>query len=376
MKSILALLILLFSTSLAARPFEIPPPPLVEAKAYMVIDFNSGQVIESRNPDERIEPASLTKLMTSYITFSALRQKLITLNQSIPVSERAWRAEGSRMFIDPKNPVTVDALIHGMIVQSGNDACIALAEGIAGSEEAFAGMMNHEAQRLGMKNTHFVNATGLPNPEHYTTVHDLAILASAIIRDFPEYYPIFSIKEYTWNRITQPNRNRLLWMDPYVDGLKTGHTEEAGYCLVASTKRGPRRLISVLVGAHSDAGRAMESLKILNYALQFYDSVRLYAKGQSVTTLRVWKGKQNTLKAGFAQDLYAAVPKGAASGLKATIEAQQPLIVPVVAGQKVGVVKVSLDGKKFSEYPLIALESVERANIFGRAWDSLTLLFN
>lgn len=376
MKLTLPLLLLFFSASLLARPFDIPSPPLVDAGAYMVVDFNSNQVIARRNPEKRIEPASLTKLMTAYLVFSALHQKKIRLDQTIPVSEHALHVAGSKMFIEPGKPVTVDALIHGMIVQSGNDACVALAEGISGSEDAFVKTMNSEAQRLGMTNTHFVNATGLPSPEQYTTVRDLVILASAIVRDFPEYYPIFSIKEYTWNKITQPNRNRLLWMDPFVDGMKTGHTEQAGYCLVASTRRGQRRLISVLVGAHSDAGRAIESQKLLNYALQYYDSVRLYAKGQTVTTLRVWKGRKNTLKAGFARDIYVTVPKGDESGLKATIEAQQPLIVPVMAGQRVGVVKVSLDGKKFAEYPLIAIESVEPANMIGRAWDSLKLLFN
>ena len=376
MRHFFSLLLLLFPTALLARPFEIPHPPLAEAKAYVVVDFNSSQMIESRNPDLRIEPASLTKLMTAYLVFSALHQKQITLNQTIPVSARAWHAEGSRMFIEPDKPVTVNELLHGVIVQSGNDACIALAEGIAGSEEAFVKMMNQEAQRLGMIGTHFANATGLPDPGHYTTARDLSILASTLIRDFPEYYPLFSIKEYAWNNITQPNRNRLLWLDPFVDGLKTGHTENAGYCLVASTKRGDRRLISVLAGANSDSARAMESEKILNYALQYYDSVRLYAKGQPVTTLRVWKGKENVLKAGFTRDLYVTVPRGDESGLKATIEAQQPLVVPVMAGQKVGVVKVSLDGKRFGEYPLIALETVEPANIFGRAWDSLKLLFN
>ncbi len=375
MKRFLALLLFL-PAILLARPFEIPPPPLVEAKAWTLIDFNSNQVIASHDDNLRIEPASLTKLMTAYIVFGALHQKLVKPDQTMPVSIHAWHAEGSRMFLLPGKPVTVNDLLHGMIVQSGNDAAIALAEGIAGSEDAFVKMMNREAQRLGMKNTHFADATGLPNPEHYTTVHDLSILASALIRDYPEYYPLFSIKEYTWNSITQPNRNRLLWLDPNVDGMKTGHTESAGYCLVASTRRGKRRLISVLVGAHSDTGRAMESQKLLNYALQYYDSVLLYAKGQAVTTLRVWKGKRNSLKAGFAQDLYVTVPKGDESGLKATVETRQPLVVPVMAGQQVGVVKVSLDGRKFGEYPLLALENVEPANIFGRMWDSLKLLLN
>ena len=376
MKKAIFLALSLFCASSPASPPDLPPPPHVEARAYLVLDYNSGQTVLSRRAEERIEPASLTRLMSAYIVFDALKQKAIKPDQKIPVSEKASHAEGPRMFIEPKMTVTVDQLLHGMIVESGNDACIALAEGVAGSEQAFVEKMNREAQRLGMMNTHFTNATGLPNPDHYTTARDLATLSAALIRNFPEYYPLFSIRQYTWNGITQPNRNRLLWMDPYVDGLETGHGGAAGYCVVASVKRDRRRLVSVLAGASSDSGRAMESQQLLNYVLQYYNSVRLYAKGQTVTTLRVWKGKQNTLKAGFMDDLYVTVPRGEESGLQATVEAQQPLVVPVLAGQKVGVVKVNLDGKRFAEFPLVSLENVAPANIFGRAWDSLKLLFD
>jgi serine-type D-Ala-D-Ala carboxypeptidase (penicillin-binding protein 5/6) len=371
-----ALIVLLFSQPLFAQPAvsPIPAPPPVAAKAYLLLDFNSGQPLVSRQPDERIEPASLTKLMTAYLTFAALRQKTIKVDQIVLVSERARRAEGSRMFIEPSKPVTVDELMRGMIVQSGNDACIALAEAIAGSEEGFAQMMNREAQRLGMKNTNFVNATGLPQPQHYSTAHDLALLAAAIVRDFPEYYPLYSLKEFRYNNITQANRNRLLWQDPTVDGMKTGYTENAGYCLVTSAKRGERRLVSVVLGTRSESARAAESQKLLNYGFQFYDSVRLYEKNQRVATLQVWKGVTNSVRAGFKQDLYLSLPKGQGDRLKASVESLQPLLAPISAGQQVGVMKLTLDGKPFRELPVVALDSVPIAGIFGRGWDSLRLL--
>lgn len=366
----------LFPSLLFAQQLPIPQAPSIAAKSYLLTDFYSKQVLVGQNIDEHIEPASLTKLMTAYLTFAALRQKQISLEQTFPVSTRAWRAEGSRMFIEPGKPVKVDELIHGMVVQSGNDACIALAEGIAGSEEAFTQMMNSQAQRLGMKNTHFMNSTGLPRPQHYSTAHDLSLLAAAIIRDFPEYYPLYSIKEYKYNNILQVNRNRLLWTDPHVDGMKTGYTENAGYCLISSVKRGSRRLIAVALGTASDSLRATESQKLLNYGFQFYDTLHLYAKSQAVTTIAVWKGAENSVRAGFTEDVYLSLPKGQSERLKATMESQQPLIAPISAGQKVGMIKLTLDGKPVAGYPLIALENVELANILGRGWDSLRLLFN
>jgi len=279
------------------------------------------------------------------------------------------------MFIDLKTPVTVNELIRGMIIQSGNDACITLAEGIAGSEATFAQMMNLEAARLGMKNTHFVNSTGLPDPQHYTTARDLSLLASAIIHDFPENYPLYSIKEYRYNNITQPNRNRLLWLDPNVDGMKTGHTESAGFCLITSAKRNNRRLISVVLGTTSDNARTMESQKLLNYGFQFFDSIRIYAKGQAVANLRAWKGAQNTLKAGFLEDTYVVVPKGQYARMKVSMTSTQPLLAPIKVGQKVGVIKLTLDDKPVAEFPMVSLEEVGVANIFGRAWDSIKLMF-
>jgi D-alanyl-D-alanine carboxypeptidase (penicillin-binding protein 5/6) len=351
------------------------PPPAIAAKSFLLIDYYSQQLLASQRAEERFEPASLTKLMTAYITFGALRQKSIQLTQTVPVSERAWKAEGSRMFIEPRKPVTVDELIHGMIIQSGNDACIALAELIAGSEETFAQLMNKEAQRLGMKNSNFMNATGLPNPQHYSTAYDLALLASAIIRDFPEYHPLYSMKEYRYNNITQANRNRLLWSDPTVDGMKTGYTDNAGYCLITSAKRGERRLLSVVLGTASETARAAESQKLLNYGFQFYDSVKLYEASQTVASLPVWKGSGNSVKAGFVTDMYASVPKGQADNLKARLESQQPLIAPVAAGQKIGVMKLALDGKPYADIPVVALEAVPLAGIIGRGWDSIRLLF-
>ena len=373
MRYLYSFLLLLIPALAAAQ--EVPTLPPIAAKAYLLADFNSAQLLVSHNPQQRIDPASLTKLMTAYLTFAALKQKTLKGDQVVPVSPRASKSEGSRMFIEPTRPVTVDELMKGMIVQSGNDACVALAEAIAGSEEAFAQMMNREAQRLGMKNTNFVNSTGLPHPQHYTTAFDLSLLASAIVRDFPEYYALYSLKEYRYNNITQANRNRLLWMDPTVDGLKTGFTENAGYCLITSARRGPRRLIAVVLGANSEATRATESQKLLNYGFQFFDTVRLYEKNQAVSTIKIWKGGSNEVKAGFPYDLFLSVPKGYGEKLKATVETQQPLLAPIAAGQKIGVLKVVMDGKPYGEFPMVALEDVAIAGIFGRGWDSLRLLF-
>lgn len=367
-----ALLVLLFSRAALA---DAPAPPELAARAWLLLDASSGQLLASRNADGRIEPASLTKLMTAYVAFSALRGRSLALGQTIKVSERAWRASGSRMFIEPKKPVTVQELLHGMIIQSGNDACIALAETIAGSEQAFVERMNSEARRIGMKHTHFTNASGLPDPDHYSTTSDLALLASVLIRDYPEYYKLYSEREYRYNDITQLNRNRLLWLDPNVDGMKTGHTESAGYCLVASARRGERRLVSVLVGASSERQRAEESQKLLNFGFQAYEAFRLYPKDQEISKLAVWKGSERTLRAGLAADLYVTVPTGTADRLQADIVSEQPLIAPLAAGQRVATLRVAHEGKALGEYPVVALESVAPANIFQRAWDGVALWF-
>ncbi|HEU6454920.1 MAG TPA: D-alanyl-D-alanine carboxypeptidase family protein [Roseateles sp.] len=360
---------------LATANAQSVPAPTLAAKAWLLLDNGSGQVLTAQDPDARIEPASLTKLMTAYVTFGAIKQGIIKRDQTVLVSENAWRTGGSKMFIKVGTQVSVDDLLHGMITQSGNDACIALAEAIAGTEEKFVEMMNREAQRLGLTGTHFSNATGLTDAQHYATVRDIATLSSALIRDYPDFYPLYSQKEFRYNNITQPNRNRLLWLDPSVDGMKTGHTEAAGYCLVASSLRGPRRLISVVVGTASDNARAQESLKLLNYGFQNFDAVRLYEKNQSLSDLRVYKGSSRTVKAGFTQDFVVSLPKGVADRLKVELVSQQPLIAPLTAGQRVGTLKVTLDGKPFGEYGVQALEDVGVAGFFGRIWDAILLFF-
>ena len=354
---------------------QAPAAPVINARSWLLFDMTTGQVLAAEKPGERIDPASLTKLMTAYLTFAALKAKAITLEQTVPVSEKAWKAIGSRMFIEPKKPVTVAELVRGMIVQSGNDACIALAELISGSEEAFVAAMNREAQRMGLKNTSYRNSTGLTEAQHYTTADDLARLAAAIIFDHPEFYPLYSIKEYTYNNIKQSNRNRLLWMDPNVDGLKTGFTEAAGYCLIASAKRGPRRLLSIVLGAQNESARATESQKLLNHGFLNFDAVRLYEKSQGVSSLEVWKGNTRELKAGFDRDLYVNVPKGQGGKVKATLTWQKPLVAPIALSQKVGDLKVTIDGREIAAAPVIALEKIESAGVFGRAVDTVRLWF-
>lgn len=372
MRFLIAVLVSLFSLSALAQTV---PPPALAAKAWALVDHATGQVLAEKDADARIEPASLTKLMTAYITFSKLKEGTLKADQVVPVSTTAWRMEGSRMFIEPNKPVSVDELIRGVIVQSGNDACVALAETIAGSEEAFAALMNREAQRLGMTNTHFTNSTGLPDPQLYTSARDLALLASAIIRDFPEYYSLYSLKEYTYNGIKQPNRNRLLYMDPSVDGMKTGHTSSAGYCLVSTARRGERRLVSVVLGAGSDTVRAQESLKLLNFGYQFYETVKLYAAEEALSKFRVWKGKLNELPVGFTKDFVLTVPKEAANKIQVSLESRQPLVAPLQRGQEVGTLTVAIDGKPLGQYPVVALQDVEVAGFFGRLWDAIVMFF-
>jgi D-alanyl-D-alanine carboxypeptidase (penicillin-binding protein 5/6) len=374
--AVLALLawIALFNISTAGA--QALPAPTLAASAWILVDHFSGQELVAVNADKRVEPASLTKLMTAYLTFGALKQGKLKLDQTIPVSEKAWKTDGSKMFIEPRKPVTVDELIHGMIIQSGNDACIALAESIAGSEDAFVAMMNREAQRLGLKDTHFMNATGLPDPQHYSTARDLSLLARAIIRDFPEFYPLYSNKSYTYNKITQPNRNRLLWLDPTVDGMKTGHTDSAGYCLIASSKRGLRRLVSVVLGTESDNARAQESLKLLNHGYLAFDAYKLYDKGQAISKLKVFKGRSNTVGAGFSEDFVVSLPKGVPlDRLKVQLKSRQPLVAPVAPGAPVGSLKLILDDKPLGEFPVQALEDVPVAGLVGRTWDAIKLFF-
>ena len=374
---VFSLFLSLFLLPTLAFAQQLPTPPALAAKSWLLIEAGSGQELAAQAADERLEPASLTKLMTAYLTFAAIKQGTIKPEQTIVVSEKAWKAQGSRMFIQVNTQVKIDDLIKGMIVQSGNDACVALAEAIAGSEETFAQMMNQQAQKLGMKATNFKNAAGMPDPEHYTTARDLATLTRALIHDFPEdYAKYYSMKEFRYNNITQPNRNRLLWLDPTVDGVKTGHTDAAGYCLISSAKRDTRRLISVVLGTKSDAVRAQESLKLLNFGFQAYDAVKLYAKDDAVANLPVWKGQAKTLKAGFTEDFIMVVPKGYGPRIKSELQSQQPLIAPITQGQQVGTMKVSLDGKPYGDFPVVAIDGVPVAGIFGRAIDTIRLWFN
>ncbi|HZF21873.1 MAG TPA: D-alanyl-D-alanine carboxypeptidase family protein [Burkholderiales bacterium] len=344
------------------------------SKSYLLVDVLSQQVLAAKNPDARVEPASLTKLMTAYVVFDALRQKRVTLSQPLMISEKAWRAPGSRMFLDPGKAVAIEDLLRGMIVQSGNDASIALAEGIAGTEEAFVEQMNREAARLGLKNSNFVNATGLPNPQHYSTPADLVLLSAAIIREFPQYFPMYSLHEFRYNNITQRNRNDLLGRDPYVDGLKTGYTESAGFCMIATAQRNGRRLIAVVIDAGSESGRAAEAQRLLNYGFEAFDTVKLYARGQSVHQLPVWKGNSEQLQAGFTDDYYVTIPKGFGDRLKARLESMQPLIAPIRSGDRVGTLRLTFDGQPFGERTVVALQTVGIANLFVRGWHSLRLL--
>ena len=349
--------------------------PALSSKSYLLVDFQSRQILAARNPDERVEPASLTKLLTAYVVFDALRQKRITLAQPFGVSEKAWHAPGSRMFLTVAESVSVEELLNGMIVQSGNDAAITLAEGVAGSEDAFVDTMNREAVRLGMKNSHFVNATGLPNSQHYSTASDLATLSRAIIDEFPQYFPMYKVREYRHNNITQYNRNRLLGRDPFVDGMKTGYTESAGFCMIATALRNDRRVIAVVLNAGSENGRAVEAQKLLNYGFEAFDTVKLYAGGQPIHALPVWKGNSNELQAGLPNDYFITLPKGFSERLKATMESMQPLMAPIRVGDRVGTLKLTFDGKPFAEQNVVALENVGIANLLIRSWHSLRLLY-
>ena len=378
MNIILLLAGLLLSATAFALPPQMPAAPALSAKSYLLYDYTSGQVLVNQNADARMEPASLTKLMTAYLAFDALKHGTLSPEQNLTVPAAAVRNTGSgesRMLLKAGQSVTVGELLRGLIVQSGNDAAVTLALNIAGSEAGFVDLMNREAKRLGMNNTHFANPVGLPDAQHYSSALDLALLAAAIVRDYPQHYALFGLRDYTFNNVVQANRNRLLWIDPYADGLKTGHTETAGYCLVGSAKRDNRRLISVLLGVASDNLRATESQKLLNFGFQYFDAVRLYQKDQPVTRVRIWKGTKSHLKVGFRQDLFLTIPKGKLAQLKATMETRQPILAPVSGGQPLGVLKLALDGKPYAEFPLVALEDAPLANVFSRGWDSIRLMF-
>lgn len=354
------------------------PAPALSAKAWLLLDETSGQVIASHEATTRIEPASLTKIMTAYVVFEALSKKELSANQLVTVSTRAWKvpAGSSKMFLEPGSKVSVDDLMRGLMIQSGNDAAIALAEAVSGSVEAFVARMNDTAAKLGLHATHFASPHGLPDPGTYSTASDLSVLAARFIRDYPDLYKTYdSAKQFTFNKITQPNRNRLLWLDPSVDGLKTGHTESAGYCIVASARRpngaDQRRLITVVVGTASDKLRTQESRELLEWGFQGFNTIKLYARGQAVATPEVWKGEHDTLKAGFARDAYVTVPAGAK--VEPVWTPQDPLVAPIAAQSTVGSLRVLVDGKPAMQFPVVALEPVAEAGFAGRAWDSIRL---
>ena len=365
----------LYLAQVQAAPSIIPTAPAVNAKAYLLMDYDSGYIITSQNADERMEPASLTKMMSSYVISSELKKGTLALDEKVKISEKAWRMPGSRMFVEVGSSVTVEQLLRGMIIQSGNDATVALAQHVAGSEDAFASMMNQHAERLGMVNTHFVNSTGLPHADHYTTAHDLAILARALIRDFPEHYEWYSEREYKYNKIKQKNRNDLLWRDSSVDGIKTGHTESAGYCLVASAKRKNMRLISVVLGTHSEKARANESQKLLTYGFRFFETHRLYTAHEPLTTVRVWKGDTEQLPLGLNEDLYVTIPRGQYKNLDANMSINAEITAPVQDGQNLGTVNIRLGDQSYAERRLVALQAVQPGGFMHRLIDAVKLKF-
>ena len=376
-QNILAAICLL--TLFAAHPVvaaaPIPAPPSVAASGHLLMDFDSGRTLSEHNADQKLEPASLTKIMTAYVVLRELKGGHIQLDDKVLISKKAWRTPGSRMFIEVGKEVSVEQLLKGMIIQSGNDASVALAEHIAGSEETFANLMNNHAQRLGMHNSHFANSTGLPDENHYTTARDIVKVSAATIREFPEYYPWYAETEYTFNDIKQHNRNRLLWRDKSVDGVKTGHTEAAGYCLVASAKRESMRLISVVMGTDSEDARARESLSLLNYGFRFFETHRLYDAGVALNQTRVWKGTKESLAVGLEQALYVTIPRNQYANLKATMNLDPKRLAPIDKGQVMGSVDVSLADQIVISVPLIALEQIDEGGIMQTLKDTVLLWF-
>jgi len=358
-----------------AVPKPIPNAPEIDASSYILLEFNSGKILAEKNPDKKVEPASITKLMTAYLVDKALESGDISLTDQVTISEKAWRMKGSKMFIEVGKQVSVDELIKGMIIQSGNDATVALAEHVAGSEQAFTEYMNHQAALLGMKNTRFQNATGWPDDEHYSTARDIALLSQAIIRDYPESYRLYREKEYTFNDIRQFNRNRLLWSDETVDGLKTGHTEAAGYCLASSALKDDMRLIAVVLGTDSDKARTQHSQTLLNYGFRFFESNRLYQANETLKTARVWYGEQAQVSLGVAKDIFVTISRGRYKELDAVVEIDPKISAPVAIGQELGRLVVKLDDEIIVSERLVATHAVNDGGIVQRVIDSVKLLF-
>ncbi|SEG76556.1 penicillin-binding protein 6. Serine peptidase. MEROPS family S11 [Marinobacterium lutimaris] len=370
-----AFLFTLVTLNVQAASTMVPAPPQIAGTAYLVMDGDTGEVLLSQNADQRFAPASLTKMMTSYIVEYEMSQGNISEDDLVPISEKAWRTEGSRMFVREGTQVRLGDLLKGVVIQSGNDASVALAEYIAGSESAFADLMNQHAEMLGLKNTHFMNATGLPHEDHYSSPHDLALIGRALINRFPEHYEIYSEKYFTYNKIRQPNRNRLLWRDDSVDGIKTGHTDEAGYCLVASAKRDGMRLITVVLGTNSDEARAQESQKLLSYAFRFYRTRQLYEANQVLNQARVWGGASDQVRLGLSEDLAVTIPRGQDDQLEASLDMNSVIKAPIEAGQTLGQVVVTLGGETVKSVPLVALEAVPEGGFFKKIWDEIVLFF-
>ncbi len=358
----------------AENKILIPAAPTIGAKSYILIDFNSGKVLVEKNSEQRLAPASLTKIMTVYVIFRELQNGHLKLDEKVTISKKAWRTPGSRMFVEVNKQVTIEDLLQGVIIQSGNDASVALAEHVAGDEATFAAMMNQHAQRLGMLDSNFENSMGLPSKNHYTTAVDLARLTTAVIAEFPEFYKWDSKKEFTYNKITQPNRNKLLWRDKSVDGVKTGYTEEAGYCMVASAKRENMRLISVVLGTASPSARANESQSLLNYGFRFFETHKLYQSQESLSNPRIWKGDSKNLELGLNDDLYVTIPRRHYNDLKAEINFDKKIIAPVNKGDELGVVNISLSGEVIASKPLIALKTVNKGSFVQRLYDEALLL--
>jgi len=372
---LLTLLLLTASCAVSAQSIT-PAAPQLAAEGYLLIDADTGHVLVEFNSKQRLPPASLTKIMTSYIISAELKQGTVTLEEEVDISVKAWRTEGSRMFVREGTKVSVNDLKRGIIIQSGNDSSVAMAERIAGSEDAFADLMNQHAARLGMTDTNFMNSTGLPDENHYTTAADLAKITNALIRDFPEDYKIYREKYFTYNDIKQPNRNTLLWRDKTVDGVKTGHTEAAGFCLVASAKRDDMRLISVVMGADSEESRAIESQKLLTYGFRYFETVRLYDAGETLKTVRVWGGEHPSVDLGVAEDIVITVPQGSRKNLEASMDLQKIVRAPLRAGETFGTLKIMNGGVLVKEVPLVANAEVAEGGFFKRVWDSISLFFS
>jgi D-alanyl-D-alanine carboxypeptidase (penicillin-binding protein 5/6) len=370
-----AILLLFVASALRAEPLPVPKPPSIGAKAFILEDFDSGRIIAEKDSNKPVEPASITKLMSAYAVFKELHSGNIALGDMVTISEKAWRTPGSRMFVEVGKQVSVEDLIQGMIVQSGNDATVALAEYIAGSEDSFAALMNRHAEALGLKDTHFVNSTGLPDPQHYMTARDIALLAAAIIREFPEYYKWYSQKKFTFNDITQYNRNKLLWRDDSVDGMKTGHTDSAGYCLVTSAKKDNMRLISVVLGTDSEKARADASQALLNYGFRFYETHKLYDAGQQLATARVWEGETDSVSLGLNSPLYATVPRGQYKALAASMTINNRIMAPVNKDETLGSVQVQLGDAVIAGKNLVALQGVGEGSFWQRIVDKALLYF-